>query len=149
MTEGVIKANYFCEKCGNYFALAVDNKILCPSCSSNLLSKVTGEFKWIGSDYVEYDPTEMETRHLFYTLKMIWNHSAPEHLKIRPYRKYNFDTKVYTKEYIKKAVRCLSKELSSRDDMSPMYIEVLGNIMSSIDEYIQGETNGPKRICGN
>jgi hypothetical protein len=35
-----------------------------------------GAFMWKDDDDVFHDPERMETRHIFFTLRMIWNHSA-------------------------------------------------------------------------
>lgn len=60
-------------------------------------------------------PSDMATGHLFNTLKMIWNNSAPFEHRIQPIRLYHFDPKFYTADYMTKAVEELSAELSARD----------------------------------
>lgn len=39
-------------------------------------------FKWRTAEGEWIAPEKMETRHLFYTLRMIWNHSVPAELRV-------------------------------------------------------------------
>jgi len=71
-------------------------------------------FAWRDRSGVFHDVRRMTTRHLYYTLLMIWNHSAQEHLKYRPFKEYDF-TPFYTKEYFIEAVPFLLRELQTRD----------------------------------
>ena len=85
--------------------------------------KELSDFQWRTRTGEFLDPKQMEARHLFYTLRMIWNHSAPEELKIRPYKRYRFSV-FYTPEYMKKAVHALMNELSTRiDELMPILLE--------------------------
>ena len=72
------------------------------------------DFTWRDRKGRFHAPQQMETRHIYYTLRMLWNHSAPEHLKLKPYHKYSFPP-YYTSEYCARAVGHLLKELSTRD----------------------------------
>ena len=58
----------------------------------------------------------MKTHHLFYTLRMIWNHSAPAHLKLKPFKQYMFN-QFYTSAYMGKAVKNIVPELLAREDL--------------------------------
>lgn len=71
-------------------------------------------FQWVDHEGVRHDPQQMNTHHLFYTLRMIWNHSAPSQLKIRPYKKYTHFKKMYTNAYMKLAVKAIILELAQR-----------------------------------
>lgn len=62
-------------------------------------------------------PKNMQTSHLFFTVRMIWNHTVPEELKLRPYNEYTFDAN-YSKEYMAKAAECMLKELATRTDLT-------------------------------
>lgn len=73
-------------------------------------------FQWRDRYGVFHDPKQMKTRHIFYTLRMIWNHCAPDNLKLRPYQKYNFNS-FYTTEYMIRAVKSLIEELKTRDNI--------------------------------
>lgn len=65
-----------------------------------------------------HEPATMETRHLFYTLRMIWNHSMPESVRLRPYRHYDFGP-FYTAEYLQHALLHIGRELLQRSDLRP------------------------------
>ena len=77
-------------------------------------------FEWRDQKGVFHKVTEMETRHLFFTLRMVWNHSAPDDLKIEPFKRYRFGD-FYTPEYIVAAVRSISLELGTREDLTPYF----------------------------
>lgn len=68
----------------------------------------TGEFHTVGS---------METRHLFHVFRMIWNHTAPDHMKLWPYNEYQFNP-FYTAAYLEEAVFQVYCELEIRNDMT-------------------------------
>lgn len=83
---------------------------------------------WITRDREKLLPSEMKTSHLFYIIKMIWNHSAPENLKFKPYTRYVFDCKIYTDEYIKKIFPVLLHECVGRKDLPNEMILVLNKM---------------------
>ena len=74
---------------------------------------ITG-FVWRDRKGKEYHPTLMDDQHLFYTVRMIWNHSMPDKVKLHPYNKYSFRA-FYTTEYMKAAIMCLLPELLNRN----------------------------------
>lgn len=59
----------------------------------------------------------METRHLFYTLRMIWNHTMPTSARL-PGNLYRFGP-TYTRKYMIDAIRAIVPELAQRKDMTP------------------------------
>lgn len=65
-------------------------------------------------------PQDMATRHLFYTLRMIWNHSMPLPARLLPYKSYEF-TQFYTNSYMQTAVGRLTRELATRRDITPSW----------------------------
>ena len=73
-------------------------------------------FTWRSGDGKRWVPSKMRTTNLFYTLRMIWNHSMPEAARLQPYQRYSFSS-AYTPEYMKKAVVHLFNELMTRDDL--------------------------------
>lgn len=77
---------------------------------------VFGAFKWRTNHGVMLLPSEMETRHLYLTLRMIWNHSVPDRYQIHPFKRYTFSA-FYTKQYLAQAVRELGRELLSRNNL--------------------------------
>ena len=93
-------------------------------------------FRWRDRHGNWFNPREMETRHVFYTLRMIWNHSAPEHLKLKPYNRYRFG-KPYTTEYMRLAVRALLAELRTRMDLAPLWLEELNFMLKESSQWNQ------------
>ena len=78
----------------------------------------TPPFKWRERTGTRVLVTEMPTRHLFFTLRMIWNHTMPMKARLRPYREYTFGP-VYTQEYLQTAVKEIYTELRTRADLKP------------------------------
>lgn len=74
-------------------------------------------WRWKTKDDIYIHPNDMETRHLFYVLRMIWNHFMPEELKIQPYNKYRFSS-FYNNDYLKTAIIACGKALEFRDDLT-------------------------------
>ncbi|HIH2748240.1 TPA: hypothetical protein ACYLN4_004006 [Burkholderia lata] len=71
-------------------------------------------FRWRDRHGVKHDPAKMETRHVFNTLKMIWNNMVPEYYRVGfNVRLYSFGPS-YTREYMVQAVYQLGHELSKR-----------------------------------
>lgn len=85
-------------------------------------------FEWRSADGDFWAPKDMETRHVFYTVRMIWNHSVPEDMRVgRNIRLYRFGD-FYTGEYMKSAVLALGRELLTRKDLEPWQLRELGQI---------------------
>jgi hypothetical protein len=72
-------------------------------------------------------PSEMETRHVFYTLLMIWNHTMPIEARTEGYKEYTFSS-FYTPEYMAKAVYAHVEELATRRDMLPQWTVKLNHM---------------------
>ncbi|MBF3800110.1 hypothetical protein ISG21_00480 [Burkholderia pseudomallei] len=71
-------------------------------------------FRWRDRHGDRHDPAKMETRHVFNTLKMIWNNTVPSYYRVgHNVRLYSFGPS-YTREYMIKAVYHLGHELSKR-----------------------------------
>jgi len=83
------------------------------------VQEIEREFEWRDQKGVFHKVEDMETRHLYYTLRMIWNHSVPEEMKLKPYKRYQFDC-FYTPQYIAIAVRKMMRELIKRTDITPI-----------------------------
>lgn len=79
-------------------------------------------FKWKPNGAEEIAVSEMETRHLWFTLKMIWNHTMPEQHKFHPYKKYAFGPR-YTTEYMLEAVSEILKVLKDRKDIQKNWLK--------------------------
>lgn len=75
---------------------------------------VVNTFKWRDRKGGYHYPADMETHHLFHTIRMIWNHNMP--MKLKPYKKYTF-SETYTPQYLEKALRAMVPELAKRSDI--------------------------------
>lgn len=75
-------------------------------------------FRWLAADGNLFEPPAMETRHLFHTVSMIWNHCMPANAATHDYRRYRFP-KVYTERYLRTAVAMMLPVLLTRDDLEP------------------------------
>ena len=73
-------------------------------------------WRWKDRKHNFYYPKDMETSHLFNTLKMIWNHTMP--VKVGIYNAYTFPA-FYTDAYMKQAIKHLTIELAKRNDLYP------------------------------
>lgn len=78
-------------------------------------SQLPAKFLWRDQTGQAWPPELMETRHLFYSLRMIWNHRMPEDAKLQPYKRYALNR---SDSYLKDAILALSKELSTRKDIT-------------------------------
>jgi len=82
------------------------------------------QFLWRDRNGQVHTVATMATRHLFFTLRMIWNHSAPPGLRIAPYQHYRFSA-FYSAAYMKAAVKAIALELSGRADLQPYFSQCL------------------------
>jgi len=92
-------------------------------------------FRWRDRAGEMHAPERMETRHVFFTLRMIWNHSAPEHLKLRPFRRYSGFPARYSPDYVRRAIRALIAEASRRDDLRPEWAAELRWMVETATEF--------------
>lgn len=56
----------------------------------------------------------MQTSHLFFSIRMLWNHFCPVEYRILPYKEYKINM---SREYIVSRTHALLIELSTRDPM--------------------------------
>jgi hypothetical protein len=76
-----------------------------------------GGWQWRESNGKFHYPANMHTRHLFFTLRMIWNNFMPARMRVGAVTLYDF-TGRYTRDYLKEAIYRIADELSRRDDMT-------------------------------
>lgn len=99
-------------------------------------------WQWKDTNDNFHHPRDMETRHVFFTLRMIWNHVVPKEMQIEPFKRYRFSS-FYTQEYMEEAVRVLSAELSTRNDLTPYYKKCIQIIVGHLNIWKgQGQING-------
>jgi len=78
-------------------------------------------WKWRDKFGQFHAPQEMETRHLFYTLRMLWNHFMPRHMNVgENINRYRFEA-FYTPAYFRQAVYHCGRELMQRRDLTPQW----------------------------
>jgi hypothetical protein len=88
---------------------------------------LTEGFKWRDGSGQMHAPGGMETRHLFYTLRMIWNNTMPATARL-PGNLYRFPPH-YTTAYMRDAIKALSQELVTRQDMTEEYTTQLQHML--------------------
>lgn len=86
-------------------------------------SLATG-FIWRASGGGNISPTDMETSHLFYTLRMIWNNKMPESMHVGRVKQYYFP-EFYTDNYFKIAIISIASELCKRTDLDFIFLRQL------------------------
>lgn len=84
------------------------------------------EFIWTQQDGTPIAVSEMKTTHLFYALRMIWNHTVPPPFQL-PGGRYNGPQNWSVKKR-REAVRAFLVELSHRDDL-PVSLDIQLGIM--------------------
>lgn len=99
---------------------------------------MTRKFMWRDTQHNFHRPQDMETRHLFMTLRMIWNHTAPYEYRIEPYRRYSFGP-FYSTEYMQQAVISLSAELATREDLEPYWQKCLNHMVTCLAMMREGK----------
>jgi hypothetical protein len=81
-----------------------------------------------------HDPVNMETRHLFMTLVMIWNHTMPEQYVFHKsghwsHHRYTLGP-FYSLDYLKQAVYAIADELNGREDLEPEWSFTLSRMQA-------------------
>lgn len=74
---------------------------------------------WLWRTHNEGDiaPSQMRTTHLFFTLRMIWNHSMPTNMRVgRNIKLYSFGSR-HDARYMQSAIVNIGAELFSRSDL--------------------------------
>jgi hypothetical protein len=85
------------------------------------------EFIWKDREDNFIRVSQMDTKHVFYTWLMIWNHGVPPWHQIWFRHRYTFGS-YYTKNYMLEAFRAMYIELKRRDDLGPRMKEVITQI---------------------
>lgn len=68
---------------------------------------------------------DMATSHLFYTVRMLWNHHAPVHLQFRPFKRYRLNM---PRQYVLDSMAAMLAELRTRTDLSSDQAHVLNQM---------------------
>ena len=102
-------------------------------------------FRWKTNGFIPnyeqfLEPKEMETSHLFYILRMVWNNSCPEAMRIGKVKLYRFGPH-YTSTYMANAVYHIGNELGKRELESWMEAE-LNQMAKNWWNYLAAMKNG-------
>lgn len=81
------------------------------------MEKTADSFIWKTKDGRLLKPADMDTTHIFNTIKMLWNHTAPESMKIQPYIFYA-DISSWSHDKIRDAVINFAGEIINRKDLT-------------------------------
>lgn len=74
-------------------------------------------WRWITSRGEHMPPASMATTHLFFTLRMIWNHSMPRHMHVGyNVKRWRFGIR-HRPSYMRQAIVHLGAELFTRTDL--------------------------------
>lgn len=94
--------------------------------------EVSVPFQWRDKKGEFHSVTGMRTGHLFYVVRMIWNHKMP--LKFEPYRRYSFSS-FYTDEYMFDAIKAIVPELAKRTDLAPEWKQTIKQMVEYLARY--------------
>ena len=78
-------------------------------------------------------PMDMTTKHLFNTVKMLWNNLAPAEHRIGKAKLYRFGPS-YTPEYLREAAKNITAELAGRKDLTTQHLAMLVFMKSTLEE---------------
>lgn len=84
--------------------------------------------KWITSNGEQTALIDMDTRHLFYTLRLLYNSFMPRDLSIGTYKQSYFTPSLYTSKYLTQLTPAMYEELHSRADLSYFYRQQLADM---------------------
>lgn len=76
-------------------------------------------FIWRAADGTRHTPATMTTTHLFWSLRMVWNHTMPAARAFEPYRRWS-DVATWPTETRREAADAFARELARRkpDDLT-------------------------------
>ena len=111
--------------------------------TSELLARteLDAAFAWRDREGNFLRPSQMPSKRLFYTWKMIWNHACPPELRYWDDHRYEFGS-FYTPEYMLQAFRCLYLELKTRSDLGPRMAQAVTEIVESFNAWTNPRLEG-------
>jgi hypothetical protein len=93
--------------------------------------QVKSEWKWRDKKGYFHAPRKMETRHLFCTLRMIWNNFMEPSMRVGKVRLYQFNP-YYTRRYFAEAIVVIGRELQGRNDLTAQWKDELQQMASHL-----------------
>lgn len=76
------------------------------------------EYEWRDSRGNFHKINDMETRHLFHVVRMVWDHSMPKEWQTKWPRRYRFPP-FYSLDYMALTIRLMLPALLHRRDLTP------------------------------
>ena len=90
-------------------------------------SEISIPLTWRTSKGEEIPIREMESKHLFFCVRMLWNHSCPPHLRFEPFKRWNLNRPV---KYWTDRLPLLLVELQTRGDLDSWMINQLNQMVN-------------------
>ena len=108
-------------------------------------------FRWRQRGGQLWLPADMSTQHLWFTLRVLWNHAVPDDRRLTPYRSYEFGPS-YTTDYLDTAWLELGREIRTRKDMRPDWQKEFEWIQPYLGSEIWRQVERPRDLwdaCGD
>jgi len=87
----------------------------------------------------------METRHLFFTLRMIWNNHMPRDARVGDVRLYSF-APYYTPSYFRDAIAAILPELRGRNDIRREWMRQIEQMFAYFNNANRIQSDAPLRV---
>ncbi len=84
-------------------------------------------FRWATAEGCYLLPSEMDTLHLFHTVRLLWNHTVPEAAQLKPFREWHLTLDSDERE---EAMREMLAELGRRVDKSALTAAQQGELVT-------------------
>lgn len=88
-------------------------------------------FVWNDAFGKSYPVGNMDTHHLFYSVRMLWNHLLPAHVQMKPFKKKAIGNP--HSEYWKQAMAVMWRVLLDRKDITPKFQEGIDIMRRNFD----------------
>lgn len=97
-----------------------------------LLAGSMNPFLWVTHKGKVMELLDMATPHLFYTVRMLFNHSVPPVFRVGEFKRYP-DVPNWPIRYRRAAVASMRKELSKRDDIEDYMRDEMCDMVANSD----------------
>lgn len=112
----------------------MNNQLMASHMATILNTQVDLTWRWKDRDHNMWSPKDMRTSHLFYTLRMIWNNTLPEHMHVGKVKLYRFGS-FYTERYMLQAIIHIYDELITRNNIEYGHQLELDEMRRKIEQY--------------
>lgn len=94
-------------------------------------------FIWVDAMGGENDIRDMNSSHIYYTIRMIWNHMCNSDLIIDKKIDYDFsENKIYCDAYFKLGLKKMFEELNKRNNLEEKLLKNFGFIKDNINKIL-------------